>query len=205
MTKQVAGFTVVGEYAMSASDGTRIYKTNIQGTGYAVGGLIGNCGTIGWVGVGSYILGNVNSVQICDLTGTYTSIASIAYIQLYKIAQTTGSGTVVMGTPGYVSMAINNALYPIPQAGITVNNFDVINPGCTVTTPTINVVMNDVVKNLFNGVGTFVDSKKASFSIGLTCPANTPVLVRIDGNIMDASKGLLNITSGSSSASGVAI
>lgn len=199
---QITGFKAVGEYAMSSSDGVRIYKTNIAGLGYAVGGLNGNCQVEGWVSTGANILGDVNSTNLCSKKDN--AVAARPAIQLYKIDQKIGSGTVSTKQVGTVAMAVNGSLFPASQSKITMNSFQVISPGCTVNTPTISVDMGTVVKNQFNGAGTFVNDVK-NFNILLNCPANTSVSMRIDGNIYSAEKGLLLISTGTGQAAGVAI
>lgn len=203
ISRQVTGFRSRGTYAMTTSDGVRVYKTSITGVGYAVGGQIGNCpGVSGWVGNGDQISGDINSILLCRAVDS--AISSVANLQLYKIAEKTGYGTVTGATVGTTAMLVNDAVFPSNQSAITMNSFKIINPGCTVRTPSISVPMGTVGKNQFNGIGTYLNVVK-DINISLNCPIDTVVAIKFDGNVLDASKGLFNITSETNSSTGVAI
>lgn len=75
-------------------------------------------------------------------------------------------------------------------------------PACTVSTPTVSVDMDSVVKNQFNGVGTTA-GKTSGFNIGLTCSTAATVSLNITKNNYNASLGLLNLVN--ISTKGVAI
>lgn len=193
-------------------NGQRVYQSNVAGIGYSLGAVLAgpsSCSLDGWIGTGTTYNGNVNSRIYCAFSGTAT-LTSLSFtgkvkIQFYKIADSVSSGTVSLGTVGNLTIAPNMLDGYPTSPSITVSSFNLVAPSCTVNTPTVSVPMGTVEKREFNGVGTTVDSKTVDFNILLTCPKDLNVKLQVDGNILDASKGLLNVTPGTTSASGVAI
>ncbi len=207
LTSYIYGVTSTGEYVKTIN-GKRIYKTSMNGIGYALGGLGANCGTVGWVDGSNLILGNINSHAICSQTSAIPAtlnIAGNAQIEFYKIANTVSSGRVAAQTVGGLSfLGQGLLLYPSPQNTVSMSAFNILTPACTVNTPVINVPMGTVVKNQFNGVGTSLNDLK-NINISLNCSINAEVFIQVDGDVLDATQGLLNIKSDALSATGVAV
>ncbi|MCY1517965.1 Fimbria adhesin protein [compost metagenome] len=66
--------------------------------------------------------------------------------------------------------------------------------------------MDKVGSHLFGGVGTWPgDNNTKPFSIPLSCAAGAKVNLKIDGNVQNASQGVLKLDAGKNSATGVGI
>lgn len=198
--------TYVGNF-----NGRRVYKTNIEGVGYAIGGVsVSACGgTTRWVdGVTGTADGNPNNRTICSVNGIFDSqpITLKAMITFYKTAEVTGSGTVTARNVGAFILRNNQSGWFSPESDINISSFNVTTLACTVNTPVISVPMGSVNKNEFSGLGSWPGNVNTrNFTIPLICNAGTRVNVRLDGNVNDAAKGVININSARDGASGVGI
>jgi type 1 fimbria pilin len=127
-------------------------------------------------------------------------------IQLYKTAETTGSGSLSAGDVGALILRTNGNSWASPEAKVRINTIAVNTVACTLNNATISVPMGDVNKPMFNGPGSWPeDINTRSFVIPLSCDAETRVNLQIDGDVQNAAQGILNISGGNNSASGVGI
>ncbi len=187
-------------------DGRNIYSTGIAGIGYAFGGLSGNncAGTSGWVDS----VWGPNVQQLCKSSGLLASqpMTGQALVQFYKTAQTTGSGSVGAQLIGSFILRNNQSAWMWPEAYINLGALTVTTVACSVTNSALSVTMGTVQKRAFRGAGTGPgDSFTRTLTIPLNCNAGTRVNVQIDGSVQDAANGVLNLTGGTGSATGVGI
>lgn len=208
-TSQEFGVKGWGTYVMSVN-GRRIYSTNVAGIGYAVGiTSLGNCaGTSGYVNGTQTGDGNANNFLVCANNGLFPNqpITGQVRVQFYKTAQTTGAGTVNGMKVASLILRNNQQTWSWPESDITITSFNVTTIACSVTNTALSVQMGTVEKRAFSGPGTGPgDSFTRNLTIPLNCNAGTRVNVQIDGSAQDASKGVLNLTSGTGSATGVGI
>ncbi|MGU3523525.1 fimbrial protein [Enterobacteriaceae bacterium C23F] len=193
----------------SMINGRRIYKTNIDGIGYSLSANTAHCGGATATVTGSdTIRGQVDTAKMCvNLDGMIApTIGASLTVTFYKTATVTGSGTVSARTVGALAMLNNLLLWQNPEPLLNINPFTVTTAACQMSTPSIPVNMGEVDKNEFHGQGsTPGDARTQSFSLPMLCNANTPVNVRMEGDIYDAGQGVFNTTSGPGAASGVGI
>lgn len=208
INNQKFGVQAYGTYA-SMINGRRVYKTNIAGVGYAIGGVASSCSGSGWVSGSNTMYNRVDTYALCSndsgmVADTMTGQVIITY---YKTAQQTDSGTVQAGKVAALVLLSNDYLwYPAPEAVVNVNAFTITTPACKVEIPTIPVNMQEVARNAFNGKGSWPgDAKTQSFNVPLSCSAGARVSITMEGNVFDATKGVINTTTGNGAASGVGI
>ncbi len=209
LSYQEYGVKGYGNYVTSIG-GRRVYSTNIEGIGYAVGGTsVSACsGTTNYVNGQSTIDGNLNNRRNCFVNGMFGSqpMRAIARIQFYKTAPTTGSGTVAAKQVGAIILRNNQSTWHSPESTFSIAAFSVTTLACTMNTTVISVPMGTVKKREFNGPGTWPgNANTRNFNISLNCNAGTRVNLQVDGNAQNASQGILNLNEGTNSASGVGI
>lgn len=209
LSYQQVGVKAYGSYA-GTYDGRRVYSTNIPGVGYAIGGVsVSTCnGGQYWVDGSNNGDGNVNNRLLCSVNGMFGTqpITMKGLVTFYKTANVTGSGTVSARNVGAFIMRTNQNSWFSPESDINISSFNVTTLACTVNTSAISVPMGNVNKRDFSGVGSWPgNANTKNFTIPLTCNAGTRVNVRIDGNVNDAAKGVININSAKDGASGVGI
>lgn len=206
LTKQEFGVKAVGTYVMTLY-GRRIYSTNIAGIGFAVGGTsVSNCNATGYVDGSNNADGNLNNRTLCYSSGLFPTqpVTARARIQFYKTAKTTGSGSAYIGNA--VSFVLYNQDSWSPESIISVGSFNVKSVACSVRNTLIIVPMGTVEKRAFKGPGTWPgDANTRDIGISLDCDPHTNIFFRIDGSAQNASKGILNLSGGKDSASGVGI
>ncbi|NBD00907.1 fimbrial protein [Atlantibacter hermannii] len=210
ISNQNLGVESYGEYVMMI-DGRRVYKTNIEGVGYAIGGTaLSECNVPGWVSGSGTIRGRIDTVSLCaHQQGMFSTqpIKGQVFITYYKTAAVTGSGMVAAKQAGALVLLNNSLLWQEPAVTVTSSAFTITTLGCTVDKPLISVAMGNVPGNAFRGQGTSPgDSHTQDVELPLTCFAGTHVAMQIDGNVKDATRGVLNLSStGEGSARGVGI
>ncbi|WP_312983523.1 fimbrial protein [Atlantibacter sp.] len=210
ISNQNLGVESYGEYVMMI-DGRRVYKTNIEGVGYAIGGTASSeCNVTAWVSGSGTIRNRVDTVSLCaNQQGMFAvqPIKGQVFITYYKTATVTGSGTVAAKQAGALVLLNNSLLWQDPPIVVTSSAFNITTLGCTVDKPIISVPMGDVPGNAFHGQGTWPgDIRTQTFNLPLTCFAGTKVEMQIDGNVNDATNGVLNLSSsGEGSAKGVGV
>ncbi|MEB7538542.1 fimbrial protein [Pantoea anthophila] len=208
LTYQEFGVKGYGTYVMTIN-GRRIYSTNVAGIGYAVGATsVNNCTNTAYVDGTQTGDGNANNRLMCFVNGVFGNqpVTAQARIQFYKTAQTTGTGTVSARQVSSFILRNDQANWALPESAISIAAFNVTTIACTVSNTVISVPMGTVEKRAFSGVGTWPgDANTRSFTIPLNCNAGTRVNVQIDGSAQNASQGVLNLTGGTGSASGVGI
>jgi len=187
-----------------------VYSTNIAGIGYAITVTsVNNCnGATGSVDGNNNVDGNLNNKIVCGVNGLFGSqpIQGQMKITYYKTATTTGSGTVNGSRVASFILRNNQSSWQNPETLVNTSSFTVTTLACSVTNTAISVPMGTIEKRSFSGVGTWPgDSNTQSFNIPLTCNAGTRVNLQIDGSIQNATKGVLNLNSGTNAASGVGI
>lgn len=206
--------TVVGE------DGAprHVYKTQIDGIGYALGFREQQyCGAdaVRYIDGTSPVSGN-ESRRICD-TSQNPAFASAStyklqfYVVFYKIP-TTGAmpddnansqeqqvGSLVLQA-GDSEASAANVVTPVQ---IHLASFTVRRTSCTVGTRSILVPMGTVSQNEFHGIGSRVGGRH--FSIPVTCENNTAVKIGFFGDTAPANTQALALTKQQDGASGVGI
>lgn len=205
---QEFGVKAYGTY-VTTINGRRIYSTDVAGIGYAVGAIsVNNCGYTMYVDGSDTGDGNVDNKLICSVNGLMGNqpITGRALIQFYKTAQTTGTGTVSARQVGSFILRNDQSGWSRPESTISIAAFSVTTLACSLSNTVISVPMGTVEKRAFRGQGTWPgDANTRSFTVPLNCNAGTRVNVQIDGSAQNASQGVLNLTGGSGSASGVGI
>lgn len=194
----------------SVMNGRRIYKTNILGIGYSISGSTNNCaGGTGIVSGDNIINGDVNTVKLCENTTgmvnpTLTGTVTVTY---YKTSTQISSGRVEGSNVGALVLLNNSMLwYPTGGSAINTNGFTVTTPACQLVTESIPVNMREVDKNAFSGKDSSPsESYTQQFTLPMTCNAGTKVNVKMEGNIYNATKGVINVTGGRDAATGVGI
>lgn len=208
ISNQTFGVKATGTFD-SMVNGVRVYKTNVNGIGYAISATTAKCAGGNATVTGSNTMrGDINTAQLCqNTTGMISPVLNGSVtVTFYKTATETGSGTISARTVGALVLLNNSLLWKSPEAAVSINAFTVTTPACKVTTASIPVDMKEVDKNAFNGKGTTPgETYTQSFSLPMTCNAGTAVSVRMEGDIYDATKGVINTTSGSNAATGVGI
>lgn len=208
ISNQTFGVKATGTFD-SMVNGVRVYKTNVNGIGYAISATTAKCAGGNATVTGSNTMrGDINTAQLCQNTSGMISpvLNGSVTVTFYKTATETGSGTISARTVGALVLLNNSLLWKSPEAAVSINAFTVTTPACKVTTASIPVDMKEVDKNAFNGKGTTPgETYTQSFSLPMTCNAGTAVSVRMEGDIYDATKGVINTTSGSNAATGVGI
>lgn len=209
LTYQQFGGKGYGTY-VATLNGRRVYSTNIAGIGYSVTVVsTNNCaGYTGSVDGNDNVDGNQNNKIICSVNGLMGSqpIQGQMKISYYKTATTTGSGAVTGSTVASFILRNNQNSWQNPETYVSAASFNVTTLACTVTNTAISVPMGTVEKRSFSGVGTWPgDSNTKSFTIPLNCNSGTRVNLQIDGSVQSATNGVLNLNSGTGSATGVGI
>ncbi|MER2046536.1 MAG: fimbrial protein [Pantoea agglomerans] len=209
LSYQEFGVNGYGTYVTSIN-GRRIYSTDVAGIGYAVGATsVNNCNNYTTYVNGSNTGdGNANNKLMCAVNGLMGNqpITARALIQFYKTAQTTGTGTVSARQVGSFILRNDQSNWSLPESAFSIAAFSVTTLACSLSNTVISVPMGTVEKRAFRGQGTWPgDANTRNFTIPLNCNAGTRVNVQIDGSAQNASQGVLNLTGGSGSASGVGI
>ncbi|HFK3785172.1 TPA: fimbrial protein [Klebsiella oxytoca] len=193
----------------SMVNGRRVYKTNVAGIGYAISGSTIKCaGGSAAVTGSNTIQGDVNTAKLCGNSSGMISptLNGTVTVTFYKTATETGSGTIMAQTVAALVLLNNAVLWLYPEAEVSINAFTVTTPACKLTTASIPVDMREVDKSAFKGAGTTPgDAYTQSFNLPLTCNAGTQVRVKMEGNVFDASRGVINTTGGNNAATGVGI
>ena len=193
-------------------DGKRIYKTNVEGIGYAVGITAGSddkwekCANLTrWVN-GSET-DNPNHYMYCSVNGMFSALPrqGKALIRFYKTAQSISAGWVSGRQVGSFILRNNKTLWHTPESTINIGSFKVDVMSCTVSNTLIPVKLGDVPISAFKGPGTSPPSRTKAFSIPLNCAKDTSINLQLDGAAHDAAQGMLKLDAGSTSATGVAI
>ncbi|CAG2145602.1 fimbrial protein [Ralstonia mannitolilytica] len=209
LTQQV-GIRAVGTH-VADFDGKRIYKTNVEGIGYAVG--IKSAPDSGWgpcANITHWIDGSnpetPNQYIYCTANGGPFSALprqGQALIRFYKTAESTGAGSVpIMQAGGFILRNQDFWPYEFP---IYIGTFKVGAMSCTVKNTLIPVKLGDVPVSEFKGPGTSPPSRTQAFSIPLNCAKGTSINVQLDGAAHDATQGMLKVNEGPTAATGVAI
>ncbi|MDE2201273.1 MAG: type 1 fimbrial protein [Burkholderiaceae bacterium] len=207
LTYQEVGFKGFGTY-VGDFDGKRVWKTNIDGIGYAVGvGIVNGCGA----GLERWVDGtnpdNPDHRLYCAANGPFKTqpMQHKALINFYKTASSTGTGTVSGKLIGAFILRNNQSAWQT-ESQFSIGSVAVEKLSCTLGSAAINVPMGNVPVSAFKGPGTAQPSfRDRAFSIPLTCPKGASINLKLDGTAYDASQGMLKLDSEASSATGVAI
>ncbi|HGW5507408.1 TPA: fimbrial protein [Citrobacter koseri] len=208
ISRQIFGIRAIGTFD-SSLNGRQIYKTNISGVGYSLSAATTKCAAgIVTVTGSNTIRGDINTAKLCEnMAGMVNSnLDGVVIVTFYKTAAETGSGTITARTVGSLVMLNNALLWHSPESSVNINAFTVTTPACNLQTTFIPVNMQDVDKQAFNGKGTTPgDTHTKSFDLPMVCNAGTKVSVKMEGDIFDASKGVLKTIGGNNAATGVGI
>ncbi|MCT7296582.1 type 1 fimbrial protein [Ralstonia sp. CHL-2022] len=208
LTYQEVGFKGYGTYA-GDFDGKRVWKTNIEGIGYAVGHIAtsGECGA----GIERWVDGtnteNPNHRVYCFMKGGMFSTQPMkakAVIEFYKTASTTGAGNISAKTIGAFILRNNQTAW-MAESSFSIGSVQVDNLSCTLGSAAINVPMGEVPLSAFKGPGTSPDGRTKAFNIPLTCSKGASINLKLEGTAHDAAQGMLTLSADSASAKGVAI
>ncbi|CAJ0792234.1 hypothetical protein LMG7141_02626 [Ralstonia condita] len=203
LTYQEVGIKGFGTY-VGDFDGKRVWKTNIDGIGYAVGvGIVNGCGA----GLERWVNGtnvdNPNHRLYCAVNGIFSTqpMQHKALINFYKTESSTGTGKLI----GAFILKNNQSTWQ-KESQFSIGSVAVEKLSCTLGSAAINVPMGNVPVSTFKGPGTAQPSfRDRAFSIPLTCPKGASINLKLDGTAYDASQGMLKLDSEASSATGVAI
>lgn len=168
------GVKAYGDYVTTINS-MRVYKTNIEGIGYAVGGQ-SMCGSVQYVGHKTYD-NNPNQVAACANSGTWNTINGSFEVKLYKIGPT-GSGTVNSRQVGAGILKYNQYSTWASEVPVRFNDFNVTTLSCSVETKNIYANFERVRKDSFSGVGSSSGSKE--FNIGLNCLSQARIHITMD-------------------------
>ncbi|MCM7773445.1 type 1 fimbrial protein [Enterobacter asburiae] len=196
------GIKTYGSYVTTINN-ERVYSTSIPGIGYS----LGMEGTSQCTGAINYIGGSSNQLIQCwtkaALFSTYTASAK-PRIKFYKIAPTTGSGTVSATQAGV--MILQDAGTWRSEPSLMMNSFTVTTTACSVTNAAVKVPLGNVLSTAFTGAGSTAAEK--NFTIDLNCDASTRVNLTLEG-AQDSSgtAGVLALTQATTgaTASGVGV
>ncbi|WP_375741023.1 fimbrial protein [Pseudomonas boanensis] len=207
-TWQDFGAKAYGTY-LKTIDNKRVYESGIDGIGYAVGvTMTSTCqGSPSWVG-GHSDTSNPNDRFNCSVNGLFGAqpMQGKAYMIFYKTAEVTGSGEVASKNVGSFILRNNKSSWHAPESRLNIGSLKVNTVSCSLSAPSINVEMGKVGIGLFEGVGTWPgDGNTRTFSIPLDCSAGASINLKVEGNVQNASQGVLKVDAGNSSASGVGI
>ncbi|WP_145588517.1 fimbrial protein [Yersinia aldovae] len=120
-------------------------------------------------------------------------------VKLYKTSDSVGSGALTTGL-------IYDESIRDTQMGISITRFKltggtIINSGCSVATPSVDVNLGMIPKNIFTHIGSTSEAK--SFKIDLTnCSINTNVNITFDG-VSSGTANILALTPGGATGVGV--
>ncbi|MTH45503.1 fimbrial protein [Intestinirhabdus alba] len=206
--------------SVAAEDGSTryVYKTQVDGIGYALGIREQQyCGGDGPRYIdGSNSVNAKDSRRICDSTrnADFASASQYAlqfYVIFYKIptshpmqgdntnTQEQNAGSLVLQA-GDTPTSATNVAAPVQ---IRLASFTVRRSSCLVGTKSINVPMGSVNKLEFHGVNSTAGG--ASFSIPVTCAQSTAVKIGFFGDTSPSNASALALTHQPDSASGVGI
>ncbi len=207
LTYQEVGIKGYGTY-VGDFDGKRVYKTNIDGVGYAIGvRVVNGCGA----GIERWVNGtnqeNPNHYLYCAVNGMFFTypMQHKALINFYKTASSTGTGTMSGKLMGAFILKNNQSTWQT-EARFSIGSVAVEKLSCTLGSAAINVAMGEVPVGAFKGPGTSPpEGRTKSFGIPLTCPKGASINLQLDGTAHDAEKGMLKLSNNASSATGVVI
>ena len=209
-TYQEFGIKAYGTYLRDI-DGKRVYESGIPGIGYAIGVSMPSAsacsGAIGWV-VPGHVIGGPDARLICAVNGIFGTqpMQGKAYLTFYKTAEVTGAGEIAGKKVGAFILRNNQSSWMYPESNINIGRLKVNTVSCSLRDAWIEVDMDKVGSHLFGGVGTWPgDNNTKPFSIPLSCAAGAKVNLKIDGNVQNASQGVLKLDAGKNSATGVGI
>lgn len=208
ISNQTFGVKAAGTFD-SMIAGRRVYKTGIDGVGYAISGSTTHCAPgMATVTGSNTIRGLVDTVKLCENTSGMVapSLSGSVTVTFYKTAPETGSGTVTARSVGSMILLNNSLLWQSPEVVVNINAFTITTPACSVMRESIPVDMKSVEKKSFSGKGsTPGDAHTQSFSLPLACNSGTKVSIKMEGDIYDATRGVINTSGGNSAASGLGI
>ncbi|MET3446472.1 MULTISPECIES: fimbrial protein [Ralstonia] len=208
LTYQEVGIKGYGTY-VGDIDGKRVWKTNIEGIGYAIGvGIVNGCGEglERWVN-GTTNPDNPNHRLYCAVNGVFSTqpMKHKALINFYKTEASTGTGTVSGKLIGAFILKNNQSVWQT-ESQFSIGSVAVEKLSCTLGSAAINVAMGEVPVGAFKGPGTSPpEGRTKSFGIPLTCPKGASINLQLDGTAHDATQGMLKLSDEAASATGVAI
>ncbi|QKH36237.1 type 1 fimbrial protein [Achromobacter pestifer] len=174
-----------------------IFRTNIPGIGIRIGFRM-------WESDGTQYFPHISKMGKGSY-GTSTSANWVIHAQLFKIAPTTGNGSLEEGL--YATMYSSHEPGKALQVRISGRSTSIVTPSCTAA-PTPPVQLGKVWKNLFSSVGSTAAEQR--FNITLNCleakPELNAVYLRMDAK-PDASgaPGVIALSPDANAATGVGI
>lgn len=206
LTFQEVGVKAKGTY-VGNFDGKRVYKTNIDGVGYAIGAEPLNWCTGKRYWVDGSNEEDLDHIVFCKQMGPIpVRLSAKPLIRLYKTKSTTGSGTVSTGEIGAFVLRNNKISWHTPEIPLNFREFKVDALSCTLGSAAIAVNMGGVPIGAFKGPGTSPNSLRTkAFDIPLTCSKGASINLQLDGDAHNAAQGMLKLSTGPSGATGAAI
>lgn len=177
-------------------EGLTVYQTSTPGVGYvAKGRALTSAGNTGWKGIANSEWGLS--------TPSPATLGVGLMLRLIKI------GPILPGTQlkktevAYGGSKVGS--YPDLFTHISIGPIDFIVPTCQ--TRDVDVMLGEVYMGKFSGVGSEAGARDFAITLD-NCPAGfNKITYRLDpvNEVLDASKGLIQIDKGSGNASGIAI
>lgn len=184
-------------------NGRRIYSTSIPGIGYAINGRF--CNTTLWVDGKNTGDGNLNNKIICAVNGLSNLSGSLSF-QLYKTAETTGTGTTANQKIGAMIIRLNQSSWRLDELSFYLAPVTIKSVTCSLNTSSLNIDMGKIDKKTFSGVGSYPgDSNTKNVDIQLNCDSGANVNLLVQGTTINASNGVLKLSSSAGAATGVGI
>ncbi|HBV2141019.1 TPA: fimbrial protein [Klebsiella variicola] len=179
--------------------GNNVYETGVKGIGFRI---VGNFKTP---------LTSLNMIfgeesDLYDWPGDQSLfVTQEAYLELVSTSDAIESGTINLSNI-YGRVAFNYQDGDRQQWNIRITGTPVVKRACGIINTTISVPMGEIKKLSFNGPGTWPgDANTRKFAISLNCDVGARINLKIDGDIQNAEQGIVNISEGDNSASGIGI
>ena len=187
-------------------NGEAVFNTNISGVGFVLEGRTSFDSTPlpnSWTGIESG-QSQVFPALTSHISGDHPSINAQMRLRLIKTGEIT-PGTLSGSVGRFIAGTRDNAGWST-EVPVTFSGGQIMNVGCTVTTPDVSVLLGPHKKSEFSGPGTATEWK--TFTIGLNCDKSAHINVQIDGtHVPSGANGVMALDSeaGDMAATGVGV
>ncbi|WP_145562914.1 fimbrial protein [Yersinia aldovae] len=166
--------------------------TNIPGVGVQVTTLRGDRTTV--FPPSPFIQPNLQASQQVN-----SGQGIIVGVKFYKTSDTVGTGALTTGL--IYEESASDFINTLSVTRFKLTGGTIINSGCSVATPSVDVSLGTIPKNIFTHIGSTSEAK--SFKIDLTnCSINTNVNITFDG-VSSGTTDILALTPGGATGVGV--
>ncbi|WP_348556598.1 fimbrial protein [Enterobacter mori] len=174
--------SVVLPYLFTASNGLRIYQTNVPGVGIS----------FGWydqVNGGPQYFSSVNYIKNDNsLDYSYNTFANYVFIfksqpiiQFWKTGNIT-SGSLSGQIAAFYAYMNGNKTSPVGDVPIYAGSGNIIQVACSITTPNLVFPIGDVLASSFgSSIGTTPAGAQNTQNLGLNCDAGANINVALNG------------------------